>query len=80
MLLWIDVFRRWYGKFLTSRGLSEQSINNMMRIFWVLLTLVFWYTLLHRGMPDEFSITHFAYALFIFSFYRLLKAFFVRKK
>ena len=76
MLLWIDVFRRWYVKFLAQRSISAKNINTMMRIFWVMLTLVFWYTLLHRGMPDEFSITHFAYALFVFAFYNLATSFF----
>ena len=80
MFFWIDIFRPWYIKFLTKRGLSEKSISTMMRILWVILTIIFWYTLLHRGMPDEFTITHFTYALFIFSLYGLIKSFLVRKK
>jgi len=76
MFIWIDVFRRWYFLFLRRRGMSVRSSNTMMRIFWVLLTMVFWYTLLQRGMPKEFSITHFAFALYIFSFYGMLRSFF----
>jgi hypothetical protein len=76
MLLWIDVFKSWYTKFLAQRGISSKSINTLMRILWVILTMVFWYTLLHRGMPEEFSITHFSFALFVFSFYNLFRSFF----
>jgi len=76
MFIWIDVFRRWYFLFLRRRGMSVKSSNAMLRIFWVLLTMVFWYTLLYRGMPEEFTITHFAYALFVFSFYGLIRSFF----
>jgi len=75
MFFWIDIFRSWYIKFLTRRGVSEKIIINLMRILWLILTAVFWYTLLHRGMPKEFGITHFSYTLFIFSLYGLLQAF-----
>jgi len=79
MFFWINLFRKWYGGFLRKRGLSESSITNLMRIFWVIMTTIFWYTLLHRGMPSEFTITHFAYALFIFSLFGLIRAFWPRK-
>ena len=78
MLLWIDVFKRWYGRFLARRGMSLKNINTMMRIFWVILAMIFWYTLLHRGMPTEFSITHFAFTLFVYAFYNLIASFFRR--
>lgn len=78
MFFWIDLFQSWYSKFLTRRGLAPQTIRTLMLIFWVVLTLVFWYTLLHRGMPDEFTIGHFAYALFIYALFHLLKAVFKR--
>ncbi len=80
MFFWIDVFRSWYVKFLSRRGTSAKSIRILMLIFWVTLTLVFWYTLLHRGMPKEFTIGHFAFALFIFSMYGLIRTIFKRNK
>lgn len=73
MFFWIDIFQSWYIKFLTRQGLSAKKIRTMMLILWVVLTIVFWYTLLHRGMPAEFTIGHFAFALFIFSLFGLLK-------
>lgn len=76
MFIWIDVFKRWYLFFLRKRGVSARNRNAMVRIFWVILTTVFWYTLLQRGMPKEFTITHFAFALFVFSFYCLGRSFF----
>ncbi|MBN1466251.1 hypothetical protein JXA02_10840 [candidate division KSB1 bacterium] len=75
MFFWIDIFRSWYVKFLTRRRVAKKTIDNLMRILWSILALVFWYTLMHRGMPEEFDITHFSYALFIFSLYGLLRAF-----
>ncbi len=75
MFLWIDVFKKWYVAFLQRRSMPARSITTMMRILWVILTLIFWYTLLHRGMPKEFSITHFAFALFVYSLYNLLVSF-----
>ena len=75
MFFWIDIFRSWYSKFLTRRGMTAKTIDNLMRILWIILTTVFWFTLLHRGMPEEFGITHFSYTLFIFSLYGLLRAF-----
>jgi hypothetical protein len=80
MFFWIDIFRSWYVKFLTRRGVSATTIRTMMLILWVTLTLVFWYTLLHRGMPEEFTIGHFAFALFIFSIYSLFRTVFKRQK
>ena len=80
MFFWIDIFRSWYIKFLTGRGVSEKIIKNLMRILWLILTSVFWYTLLYRGMPEEFTITHFSYALFIFSLYGMIKAFWPQRK
>ncbi len=80
MMFWIDVFRNWYRRFLSKRGMSERNIRNMMRIQWVILAIIFWYTLLHRGMPPEFNITHFSFALFVFSLYGLIKLFVFNKK
>lgn len=80
MLFWIEIFQTWYKKFLSKRGMSPDRIRSMLRILWVILTLVFWYTLLHRGMPVEFTITHFSYTLFIFSLYGLLRTFYKREK
>lgn len=80
MFFWIDVFQSWYVKFLSKRGMSSKRIAAMIRILWAILTLVFWYTLLHRGMPAEFTITHFSYTLFIFSLYGLLRSLLVRQK
>ena len=80
MLFWIDVFRSWYTRFLEKRGMSARNIRNMLRIQWAVLALIFWYTLLHRGMPEELSITHFAFSLFVFSLYGLLRSTFSKKK
>ncbi len=79
MFFWIDVFRKWYARFLMRRGMSRRNVNSMMRILWIILAILFWYTLLHRGMPAEFNITHFSYTLFIFSLYGFLREIFFRR-
>lgn len=80
MFFWIEIFQTWYKKFLSKRGMSEKRVRSMLRILWVILALVFWYTLLHRGMPTEFTITHFSYTLFIFSLYGLLRSLYIKEK
>ncbi len=80
MFFWIDIFRKWYARFLLQRGMSPAAVNSMMRILWIILAIVFWYTLLYRGMPAEFNITHFSFTLFIFSLYGLLRGFIFRNK
>ncbi len=80
MFFWIEIFRSWYIKFLTQRGVTPETIRAMLLILWVILAIVFWFTLLHRGMPTEFTIGHFAFALFIFSLFNLVRTLVSRKK
>jgi len=76
MFFWLDVFWNWYEKFLARFGFTLPLIKLFKRIFWLLMTIIFWFTLLHRGFPKEFTITHFAFALFILCLYNAIKSFF----
>jgi len=80
MFFWIDIFRNWYIKFLKKRGVPERALRLAIRALWIILTMLFWYTLLQRGLPEEFTFVHFAYPLFIFSLYGLLRSFIFPKK
>jgi hypothetical protein len=79
LLAWMDVFLKWYPRFLERRGASAELKLTLQRIFWLVMAILFWHTLLQRGMPEEFSITHFAYTLFVVSIYGVIKSFFNRK-
>ena len=74
MFYMIDWFSRWYPTYLDRFYRSAIFKRNLLRIWWAILAALFWFALLRKSMPDEFSITHFSFALFIFSLYRLLKS------
>jgi hypothetical protein len=71
----IDYFVKWYRKFLAKRNISKEVTLQLLKIFYALLAIIFWYALVRRGMPKEFTITHFAFTLFVYSAFRLLVAF-----
>ncbi|MBN2001097.1 hypothetical protein JW935_26365 [candidate division KSB1 bacterium] len=76
----IDWFLDWYDRFLDKRPVKPRVKNLFLNIFWVSLTLLFWHTLLNRDLPEKFTISHFAFALFIFSVHGLVQSFIKRSK
>lgn len=72
----IDAFSNWYQRFLANRPQSEQFKNIVIKIFWATMTLMFWYAFYKRNLPQELGFGHFAFAVFIFSFYGLTKQLF----
>ena len=74
MFFAIEWFYKWYGLFLSRRPLTEKLRRSVLRVFWVLLSTIFWLTLSRNELPDEFTITHFSFSLFIFSLFGLLKS------
>jgi hypothetical protein len=80
-LVWlalIEWFSRWYALFLRPR-VNTIVRSTLMKIFWALLTIIFWVTLIRRGLPSEFDITHFSFALFVYSLYRLIRSLVTKK-
>ena len=74
MLFAIDGFNRWYGTFIRRRSVTERMRRSVLTVFWVLLATLFWFTLIRNGLPEEFTITHFSFALFIYSLFGLIKS------
>jgi hypothetical protein len=76
MFLVMDWFSRWYNSFLTKRHGSEELRVNINRVMWILLALVFWYSLIQRGLPAVFDITYFSYSLFMYALFRFFQTFY----
>ena len=79
MFLGIDWFARWYDKFLQKSVMSFKFRKLIIRFVWVISATLFWIALYKKAMPDVFSMTHFAFALFVFSLYGLFKTVFTRE-
>ncbi|NOZ56656.1 MAG: hypothetical protein GXO73_07700 [Calditrichaeota bacterium] len=73
VIIWaIDWFDGWYERFLERRGLSPQLRKNFRMIQWVVLALLFWFSLVNAGLPPKFGSAFFLYVLFIYSLRGLL--------
>lgn len=80
MFLGIDWFAGWYNRFLARSILSSRFRTRIVRLVWVISAFLFWITLYRRALPDAFGITHFAFALFVFSLFGLLKTLFSKSE
>ncbi|MCJ7813425.1 hypothetical protein MUP95_08960 [bacterium] len=72
----IDIFSEWYRTFLQKRGVDQKLIIFLRRITFVILAFMFWRSLVSQQVSTEFSSTHFFFALFIYSCYRLIASFY----
>ena len=70
----VDWFDGWYRQFLTRRGVSPTLQKRLRMVQWVLLALLFWYSLLSVGMPTRFGTPFFLFVLFIYSLRGLIAA------
>ncbi len=75
MFFWLGVFWKWYNKFLQKIGFDEHVIRFAKRLFWTVMALIFWFTLINGELPNEFTLGHFAFALFIYSLYQTINSF-----
>lgn len=67
LLTGIDLFARWYRKFLVRRRLPASIRNAIEQIMWVLLAFLCWNTLYRKFLPAEFDASHLLFTIFIFS-------------
>lgn len=63
----VDWFDSWYNRFLSRRGISAVLRKRFRMVQWVVLALLFWYSLLSAGMPPRFGAPFFLFVLFIYS-------------
>ena len=75
-----DAFTAWYSLFLQKRGVSPKVRIFIIRLTYCLLTFIFWEALVHRREVPELAFSHFVFAMFIYSFYRLIASFFKNNK
>ncbi len=72
----VDIFSEWYRIFLQKRGVDPKLIRFLRRLTFVILAFLFWRSLISQEVLFEFSSTHFFFALFIYSCYRLIASFY----
>ncbi|MBN2029825.1 hypothetical protein JW824_06215 [bacterium] len=72
----VDIFSEWYRIFLQKRGVDPKLIRFLRRLTFVILAFLFWRSLISQQVSVEFSSTHFFFALFIYSCYRLIASFY----
>jgi len=75
MFFWLDVFWKWYNTFLLKIGFDHHVIRFAKRLFWTVMALIFWFTLINGELPEQFTLGHFAFALFIYSLYQTIRSF-----
>jgi hypothetical protein len=80
MFLGIDWFVRWYKKFLSRSVLNDQFRKIIIRLVWIISATIFWFTLYRGALPQSFTKTHFAFALFVFSIFGLLRNLITKEK
>ncbi|KAA3653677.1 MAG: hypothetical protein DWQ10_18230 [Calditrichaeota bacterium] len=66
-LLVIDLFEIWYRRFLKNYVASEHIARTILQVKWVLLAFLFWNALYRYFLPEEFTISHLLFALFVYS-------------
>ena len=76
----IDIFSGWYRKFLYKREINPKIIILLQRLTFVILAFLFWRPMVSQEIMYNFSSTHFFFALFVYSFYRLIASFFEKKE
>ena len=67
LFLAVELFVKWYRKFLVRRKLPAHIRGFILQAMWVLLALLSWNTLYRKFLPIEFDASHLLFALFIFS-------------
>lgn len=72
----IDIFSEWYRGFLEKREINPKIIILLQRLTFVILAFLFWRPMVSQKIMHNFSSTHFFFALFVYSFYRLISSFF----
>ena len=78
VILLIDLFVQWYGKFLM-RWMPNIRIRTLLvHLLWALLAVIFWNSLYQKHLPETFTLTNFLFVLFIYSVRGLVESF-VRK-
>lgn len=72
----MDFFIQWYRKFLDRFSLDAKTKLLINRIFWVVMALLFWRSLLYYGFPEQFGMPFLLFVLFIYSVRGLIIALF----
>lgn len=75
MIIIIDLFPRWYSMFLNKMRIEAGMQRLFVRLAYVLLTFIFWESLVARQDFREITVSHFLFALFIFCLYKLIRSF-----
>ncbi len=70
-----DLFVRWYTVYLGKRGFPPILQRHLVQIQWVVLSLFFWNILYRNFLPEQFTLSHVLFALFIFSLRGLILSF-----
>ena len=79
ILLAVDLFAKWYQKFLIQHILPIHMRGFIIQAMWVLLALLSWNALYRKFLPIEFDVSHLLFALFIFSLRGLILSLFEQK-
>lgn len=68
ILIWsIDFFTTWYAKFLR-RWMPDSRIRVLLgQLFWAILSVTFWFSLVNDDLSKLLSTTYFFFVLFIYS-------------
>ena len=75
MMRVLNLFGEWYTFFLKRRRINVHLITLLNRLTIIILAYIFWGSLIARGGMAELNKSHFLFALFTFSIYKLIKSF-----
>ena len=79
MMCLIDVFTKWYRRFLKGRKINKQVCASIIQIMWVFTALILWNSLFRSFMPVEFDVSHVLFALFVYTLRGLVMSVFQGK-
>ncbi|MCA9734371.1 hypothetical protein KC799_19715 [candidate division KSB1 bacterium] len=66
-LVVIDLFELWYRKFLKNYLKTPHIVRHILQVKWVVLAFLFWNGLYRYFLPEEFTMSHLLFALFVYS-------------
>lgn len=70
----LDLFGRWYQFYLERFNLDPRLVRLAIRLLWVIMAFLFWQALVSRHLVAGLSLSHFLFALFTYSLYRLIQS------